>query len=146
MWLGPFERSRPPSNGEATGPPDRAPARAAEGELPSGRWARIIERGLLVAGLVLFAVLLHETGTRVVVDNIRLVGWGIGLMALQEVLAYASNSLGWWYALPQPRPAIAFPRLLAVRLAGDPINCVTLAPAGGGESGCRRGRGHRLSS
>lgn len=97
------------------------------------RWTRIIERGLLVAGLVLFVVLLHETGTRVVVGNIRLVGWGIGLIVLQEVLAYACNSLGWWYAFPLPRPAIPFRRLLAIRLAGDAINYVTPTANVGGE-------------
>ena len=92
-----------------------------------------MERGLLVAGLVLFAVLLHETGTRVVAGNIRLVGWGIGLIVLQELLAYACNTLGWCYAFPLPRPAIPFRRLLAVRLAGDAINYVTPTANVGGE-------------
>ncbi len=113
------------------------PARAATPGAPpaaaSSRWARRLERALLLAGAGLFAVLLHEIGARVVLDNLRLVGWGIALIVLQELVAYTFNTLGWWYAFPSPPPRIGFGRLLAVRLAGDAINSVTPTATLGGE-------------
>jgi glycosyltransferase 2 family protein len=97
------------------------------------RLSRITEWALLPAGLALFAWMLHHMGVGLVVENIRLVGWRIALIVLQEGIAYFCNALGWWYAFAPPRPAIPFHRLLAVRLAGDSINYVTPTANVGGE-------------
>ena len=97
------------------------------------RWLRYIERGFLIAGLVLLAVLLHEIGPTVVFANVRAAGWGIGLVVAQEMVAYLCNTLGWWYAFPAPRPALRFVHLVAVRMAGDAVNYVTPTAALGGE-------------
>lgn len=96
------------------------------------RW-RVFERAVLVAGVALFALLLREIGPRVVLDNIRAVGWGIGLIVLQEALAYTANTLGWRYAFPSSDAPIGFTRLLGARIAGDAINYVTPTATLGGE-------------
>jgi putative membrane protein len=90
------------------------------------------ERVLLVGGLVLFVVLLWRMGPRIVLDNVRLVGWGIGVIVLQEILAYAANTFGWQLAFPSGSP-VPFRRLLAVRLAGDAVSHVTPTGTLGGE-------------
>lgn len=99
----------------------------------SARWLRLLERGFLVGGLVLFAVLVREIGARVVFDNVRVVGWGIVLIVSQEILAYTFNTLGWWFAFPPPGPPIPFGQLLSARMAGDAINYVTPTATIGGE-------------
>jgi putative membrane protein len=94
---------------------------------------RIAERLLLVAGLALFAYLLHEVGVATVVANLSLVGWGIVPIVGQELVSYTANTLGWWAAFAPPRPAIRFRELLAARMAGDAVNYVTPTATIGGE-------------
>jgi len=85
-----------------------------------------------VAGVVLFMVLLRRMGPRIVFDNTRLVGWGIGIIILQEIFAYAANTLGWRFAFPLGRP-LPFSQLLAVRIAGDTISHLTPTATLGGD-------------
>lgn len=92
-----------------------------------------IERGLLVAGVVLFALLVQRLGAAEVWANLRLVGWGFLLVFAQEAVAYTCNTLGWAYAFPPPRWRIGFWRLLAARLAGEAINNLTPTATMGGE-------------
>ena len=99
----------------------------------SRRGLRLLDRGLLVVGLALFVGLLHHIGTRAVLENLRVAGWGIAAICLQELLAFGANTLGWWFAFPSPRPSISFVRLLAVRMAGDSINYLTPTATLGGE-------------
>lgn len=99
---------------------------------PATRWARAAERALLLAGLVLFVVLLKRMGPRIVFENVRLVGWGIGVILLQEIFAYAANTLGWRFAFPFGTP-IRFSRLLAARIAGDAVSHVTPTATLGGD-------------
>jgi len=100
---------------------------------PTSRAVRLIERCFLVAGIVLFAFLVRELGLSSVLDNLRLVGWGILLIIGQEILAYTANTFGWWAAFPQPRPAIPFRRLMGARMAGDAVNYTTPTASLGGE-------------
>lgn len=100
----------------------------------SGRkWLGAVERGFLCAGVLLFVALLHQIGVGVVWNNVRIVGWGVALIILQELFAYGANSLGWRYAFPVPRPEIPFRHLLAARIAGDSINYLTPTATLGGE-------------
>ena len=92
-----------------------------------------IERGLLVAGIALFAVLVWRLGPRDVWANLRLIGWGFALVLAQEALAFTCNTLGWKFAFAPPRPAIGFGRLLRARLAGEAINNLTPTATLGGE-------------
>lgn len=97
------------------------------------RALRIAERVLLVGGLVLLAFLIRELGAANVVDNLRLVGWGIVPIVLQELVSYGANTLGWLAAFPSPRPPIPFGQLLAARISGDAVNYVTPTATLGGE-------------
>jgi len=99
----------------------------------SARWLRTTERVFLVGGLVLLVVLIRELGAATVLDNLRLVGWGIVPIIAQEVLAYAANTVGWLCAFAPPRPRIGFAWLFGARLAGDAINYVTPTATIGGE-------------
>jgi putative membrane protein len=93
----------------------------------------IAERVFLISGVILFVFLLHELGVRTVVMNLRLVGWGIAPIVLQEILAYTANTFGWRAAFSSPRPQIPFARLLAARIAGDAVNYLTPTATLGGE-------------
>jgi len=99
----------------------------------AARVLRTVERLFLVAGLVLLVVLVRELGAGTVLDNLRLVGWGIVPIVAQELLAYVANTIGWRWAFPPPRPHISFARLFGARLAGDAINYVTPTATIGGE-------------
>ncbi len=94
---------------------------------------RLAERAFLIGGLVLLVFLIRELGPSTVLANLRLVGWGIALTVLQEILAYTANTLGWLAAFRSPIPRIAFTRLLAARIAGDAVNYVTPTATLGGE-------------
>jgi putative membrane protein len=93
----------------------------------------IAERVFLISGVILFIFLLHELGARTVVVNLRLVGWGIAPIVLQEILAYMANTLGWRAAFSSPRPQIPFTRLLTARIVGDAVNYLTPTATLGGE-------------
>jgi len=101
---------------------------------PQGsRWLRLVERLLLVAGILLMGFLVYQLDAAEVIGNLRLVGWGILLTIGQEGIAIAFNALGWWYAFTSPKPAIPFAKLLAARLAGDAVNYLTPTASIGGE-------------
>jgi putative membrane protein len=123
--------------GQATNPPDRPAVRAQHTDESQGRWSQqvlhISEWGLLIGGLVLIVYLWRELGITTLVANLRLVGWGIAPIVLQECLACFANTLGWLAAFARPRPPIRLPHLLAARIAGDAINYVTPTATLGGE-------------
>lgn len=79
----------------------------------------VCERLLLIGGVGLCAFLIYELGADTLLANLRLVGWGIVPIVLQEILAYTANAAGWLVAFPKPRPAIPPPTLFAARLAGS---------------------------
>ncbi|HSP95814.1 MAG TPA: lysylphosphatidylglycerol synthase domain-containing protein [Candidatus Dormibacteraeota bacterium] len=92
-----------------------------------------VERGLLVAGVVLFVFLVRRLGVGEVWSNLRLIGWGFLLVLAQEGVSYCLNTLGWRYAFPPPRPPIPFRSLVAARLGGEAINNLTPTATIGGE-------------
>jgi len=93
----------------------------------------LISRLLLVAGIGLFAFLVVRIGLGTILDNLHMIGWGFVIIIGQEILAATANTLGWRYAFRPPRPAVAFRRLFAARVAGDGINWVTPTATIGGE-------------
>ena len=99
----------------------------------TARALRITERVFLVGGLVLLAFLIRELGASTVLANLRLVGWGIVPIILQETVSYSANTLGWRAAFPEPRPTIRLTQLLQARMAGDAVNYVTPTATLGGE-------------
>jgi putative membrane protein len=100
---------------------------------PAARLMWWVERGLLLAGVVLFVVLVRRLGAAQVWSNLRLVGWGFLLVLVQEAVSYGLNTLAWSYAFPPPRPPIRFGQLLAARLGGEAINNLTPTATIGGE-------------
>lgn len=98
-----------------------------------GRILARAEGALFFAGIVLFVWLLHSLGLEAVWDNLRLLGWGIAPVLAQESVAFVANTLGWYYAFPPPGPPVSFGPLLAARIAGDAINCVTPTATVAGE-------------
>lgn len=101
-----------------------------------GRWSRTlrgVERLLLIAGVGLFVFLLYDLGTRAVLTNLSVVGWGLVPIVLQEILAFLANTLGWRLAFPPHRYHVAFRTLLAARIAGDAVNYLTPTATVGGE-------------
>lgn len=94
---------------------------------------RVAEWVFLIGGFVLLVFLWRLVGITTVVANLRLVGWGIIPIVLQECLAYFANTLGWLAAFARPRPPIRLPQLLAARIAGDAVNYVTPTASLGGE-------------
>jgi putative membrane protein len=99
----------------------------------TARALRITERIFLVGGLVLLAFLVRELGASTVLANLRLVGWGMVPIILQEGVSYLANTLGWLAAFPEPRPTIPLTYLLQARIAGDAVNYVTPTATLGGE-------------
>jgi uncharacterized membrane protein YbhN (UPF0104 family) len=95
--------------------------------------AGAIERALLAGGIVLFCVLLYRLGGKDVLTSLRIVGWGILLIVLQDILAVAANTAGWRAAFALPRPSIPFPTLLTARIVGDALNYLTPTATLGGE-------------
>ena len=93
----------------------------------------VAERLLLVAGVVLFVVLLYRLGPATVWGNLRMIGWGFLLVLAQEGVSYLLNTTGWRFAFPPPRPPVRFRQLLAARLAGEAINNLTPTATIGGE-------------
>jgi putative membrane protein len=106
------------------------------GEKEDTFWKQVLrgaEWVFLIGGLVLLVLLWRELGMTTVVANLRLVGWGIAPIVLQECLACLANTLGWLAAFARPRPPIRLPQLLAARIAGDAVNYVTPTATLGGE-------------
>ncbi|HVQ75743.1 MAG TPA: hypothetical protein VMT79_09420, partial [Candidatus Binatia bacterium] len=67
---------------------------------------RVLERVLLIGGLALFAYLLYDLGAATVLANLRVVGWGVVPMVLQEILAFLANAAGWRLAFSRRGPAV----------------------------------------
>ena len=110
------------------------PETPARGERPVAKWAlRMVDRALLLSGLVLLVFLWRELGMAAVVAHVQRVRWGIAPIVLQECLAYLANTLGWQAVFPRPRPPIRWRQLLAARIAGDAVNYLTPTATLGGE-------------
>jgi putative membrane protein len=99
----------------------------------ASRALALIERLLLVAGTILFFVLLYRVGPAKVWENLRHMGWGFIPVLGQELVAILLNTRGWRWSFPPPRPAIRYTTLVAARLAGDAINNLTPTATVGGE-------------
>jgi uncharacterized membrane protein YbhN (UPF0104 family) len=93
----------------------------------------MLERLLLVGGLALFAYLLYDLGAATVLANLRVVGWGIVPIVLQQIFAFVANAAGWRLAFPTAGAPVPFVALLGARIAGDAVNYLTPTATFGGE-------------
>ncbi len=86
----------------------------------------------LTVGVLLFVLLLHKTGVRVVVKNIQTIGWmGITSIVILTILTHIANTRAWWFTFAEKRQSIGLQHLFRVRLAGEAINYLTPAAMGG---------------
>jgi len=96
------------------------------------RGARFGHAALLLAGLGVFAALVHHVGAARLAEDLQRFGWALAGVVAFELAIDACNTVAWRATLP-PEVAIGFPRLFWVRQAGVAINQVTPTATVGGE-------------
>lgn len=92
-----------------------------------------VELGCLALGLAILLATLWHIGLTGLVRDLRLIGWGFGVIVLVETLNVGFNTWGWALAFPAGERTISARRLVAARLAGDAINYLTPSATVGGE-------------
>jgi hypothetical protein len=92
-----------------------------------------IELACLALGLGLLGVTLWRIGVGGLLRDLRLIGWGLGVVLLVETLNVLLNTWGWSFAFPAGERTVSGRRLLAARLAGDGVNYLTPSGTVGGE-------------
>jgi hypothetical protein len=86
------------------------------------KWLQIAS---FVAGLLLFAYLIKQTGVGQIVDYVAMMGWGFaGILALSAV-RNVTRAASWYYAIDPARRNISFWSLMNVMLAGEAIKYLT---------------------
>ncbi len=80
-----------------------------------------------IASIVLFFCLLQRTGPEAVLQNIRMLGWGVVAVILLSGLRHFLRALAWSYCVQTDVRPLAL-QLLAPRLIGEALNDLT--PAG----------------
>src|SRR5262249_56351959 len=89
---------------------------------------------LPLLGIVGIAILVWRTDIDAVRTAVLQVGWGIGLVVSQEIVAHLLNTLGWRLAFAREQVAtLPLGHLLRLRLAGDAINYLTPSASLAGE-------------
>jgi uncharacterized protein (TIRG00374 family) len=96
------------------------------------RVARALQLGLVVAGVALFAWLVHRIGPARLVADLRDFGAAFVVVLALELLIDAFNAVAWRRILP-PGVPVGFWRLYFVRQAGVAINQLTPTATVGGE-------------
>jgi glycosyltransferase 2 family protein len=97
------------------------------------RHLRMAERLVLASGIILFCFLVARLGADNILENLRMVGWGILLIIAAEILAFLANTLGWRVTFSRQGTVPAFGQLLRARIAGDGVNYLTPTATMGGE-------------
>lgn len=96
------------------------------------RRARTIQLALAVAGLALFAALVHGVGIERLAEDLRNFGWALLGVVAFELVIDACNTAAWRKTLPPSAP-VRFWLLFWVRQAGVAINQLTPTATVGGE-------------
>ena len=94
---------------------------------------KILERSLLVAGVLLFIWLVYNIGPSALLHHLSLVGGGFAIIFAQEIMAFLFNTLGWRHAIRPTQRRVALRDLFAMRMAGDAVNYITPSASIGGE-------------
>jgi glycosyltransferase 2 family protein len=94
---------------------------------------RGIELACLALGLGILAATFWGIGVARVVQDLRLLGWGLAVILLVESSNVVVNTWAWALAFPRGERTVSMPRLLAARLAGDGVNYLTPSATVGGE-------------
>jgi uncharacterized protein (TIRG00374 family) len=92
-----------------------------------------ITRGFLIVGLALFAILVWKIGPALIGAVIWRVGWAFPLVVMPQILVALFETLGWWFAFPDPHPPIAYRKLLEFTVGAKAIQMITPSIAQAGE-------------
>lgn len=87
----------------------------------------------LLIGLFCFFWLVHSISVSVLLTNLKLIGWGVLLVIIVELLGDIVTTRGWWLTLAPDARCVPFPTLYGMRLAGAAVNAVTPTAMIGGE-------------
>lgn len=87
---------------------------------------RLLQKAILVAGLLTLGFLLWKLDTAEVWRLSRAVGWGFLLILAQEAVPHLFNALGWVYAMSREDVRLfRFKDLYLHRIQGDGVNYLT---------------------
>jgi len=81
-----------------------------------------------MAGIALFFWLLQRTGPEVLLQNLRVLGWGVGALILLSGLRHILRAVAWSYCVQADGPRPLWFEFLGPRLVGEALNDLT--PAG----------------
>ena len=88
---------------------------------------------LVVGSLTLFGLIWHIGPARILEALSSLGPWTVLAILLPSLLMYALEAYGWRLTLGMPGHGVSFPRLFAIRTAGEVVNMTTPAAYVGGE-------------
>lgn len=77
-----------------------------------------------IAGGALFYWAVRSAGVPDILDGIRRVGWGVGIVIALGGLRFVLRAMGWRLCMP-PDTRLSLPQALAAFLAGDAVGSVT---------------------
>lgn len=98
-----------------------------------GGWARVAGKGgLLLAGAAVVGWILGRVGWGKAWGLIVPLGWNAPWLLLPYLTVYLTDGMGWRWTLPAGL-GVGFPRLLAIRWAGEAVNNVVPSGHVGGE-------------
>ena len=80
----------------------------------------------LVAGLALFAYLIHKTGLDTLARYLHMMGWGFAFIILLSAVRNVLRASSWYYAIDPVHRQIRFWTLMNVMLAGEAIKYLTV--------------------
>lgn len=87
----------------------------------------------LLIGLFCFFWLVHSISLSVLFANLKLIGWGVLLVIIVELVGDVLTTRGWWLTFAHEARIVPFPTLYGMRLAGAVVNAVTPTAMIGGE-------------
>ncbi|MDR4494034.1 MAG: lysylphosphatidylglycerol synthase domain-containing protein [Nitrospirales bacterium] len=97
--------------------------------MPHSRLTTVV----FLLGLILFAILMWQTGIHDIGKLVWDIGWAIPLIWLPFVFVVLGNSCGWWAAFQGPVQPLMFLKLIRISIAAQAIQLITPSIAQAGE-------------
>ena len=94
---------------------------------------RIKRFAWIAIGVALLAFLVWESGPSRIVSDLGLIGGGLIVVVVLELIVDWLNTVGWWFTFPPGLRGGTLTRLFFVRLAGTALNTTLPAASVGGE-------------
>ena len=94
---------------------------------------RIKRFAWIALGVALIAFLIWESGPSRIISDLGLIGAGLIVVVVLELVVDWFNTLGWWFTFPPALRSGTLTRLFFVRLAGTALNTTLPAASVGGE-------------